>query len=271
MAMAEAPMPSRQDRLRRARDALGRLDARGGGNGQGDVLPLDGGGPIDRHVPDGGLSLGCLHEIVLADPRDGAGLGLAGWLLGQCARRSGGKPVLWVGESRCGPLVPQALAWLGVPDDRLVQVIPRAPADRLWALEEAARSPALAAVAGMLDRLDLTATRRLQLAAEAGGGACLLLRPSQGLTTSAAVTRWRPVAAPSRAVPLPGGMGVEPGVGMPVWDLALLRARGCPPAAWLVTPAGDRLQLLSPVAGTLGASASPRIGQGIAWPGRRAA
>ena len=49
------------------------------------------------------------------------------------------------------------------------------PAELLWAMEEALRSPALAGVVGEVDRLDLTAGRRLQLAAAAGGGVGFLL------------------------------------------------------------------------------------------------
>ena len=48
---------------------------------------------------------------------------------------------------------------------------------RLWALEEALRSPGLTAVLAEVDRLTLTQSRRLQLAAEAKGVTAFLLRP----------------------------------------------------------------------------------------------
>lgn len=270
-ASASSPSAGRANRLRRARETVRRLEGR---PGRADTVPrlsLDGGGPIDRHLPEAGLALGCLHEFVLPDGRDGAGLGLTAWLLGRLVARAGGKPVLWVDDPRSGPLLPQGLGWLGLAADRLVQVRAGPPVDRLWAMEEAARSPALAGVVGAVDRLDLTATRRLQLAAETGGGLCLLLRPARGLTTSTAVTRWQPTAAPSQPVPLPGDGGVEPGLGVPVWDLALMRARGAPPARWRVRPAGDRLIPVTPRPADAPLLPDRPPARILAWPGRRAA
>lgn len=281
----------RADRLRQARETVRRLEGRTTGSAIAPHLSLDQGGPIDQHLPDAGLALASLHELVLPDGRDGAGLGLAVWLLGQRVARTGGKPVLWVDTSRAGPLLPQGLRLLGLAPDRLVEVRARAAIDRLWTMEEAARSPALAAVVGVVDRLDLTASRRLQLAAEAGGGLCLLLRSAHDLGTSAAVTRWQATAAPSQPIPLSASLArsgaEEPGLGHPVWDLHLLRARGAPPAQWRVMPGDDGLLLPPPCSiPTIGTPdpglpadrptvpsplTPPVSGQVLPWPGRRAA
>ena len=76
------------------------------------------------------------------------------------------------------------------------------PAELLWAMEEALRSPALAGVVGEVDRLDLTAGRRLQLAAAAGGGVGLLLLRADRLAAavSTAALRWRVGAGPDRSL-----------------------------------------------------------------------
>ena len=68
----------------------------------------------------------------------------------------------------------------GLPMERLIMLrVPR-PIDALWACEEALKSRGVAVVIAELpeagDAADLTATRRLTLAARAGGGLGLLLR-----------------------------------------------------------------------------------------------
>src|SRR5205085_6193640 len=60
--------------------------------------------------------------------------------------------------------------------DNLLVVRPREKADELWALDQALRCPAVAAVWGPVGELDDRALRRLQLAAEEGRGLGLLLR-----------------------------------------------------------------------------------------------
>ena len=103
-------------------------------------------------------------------------------------------------------------------------------------MEEALRCPAVTGAVLVLppgqaagdDRLDLTATRRLQLAAEAGGALGLLLRPdAAGIAPSASTTRWR--IGPHPAAP---GAGLD----QPCWQLELLRAKaGRPGGPWIVT------------------------------------
>ena len=99
---------------------------------------------------------------------------------------------MWSGSGRRDELFAPGLAELGLAPERLIVVRARARAARLWALEEALRSPGLAAALAEVDRLSLTQSRRLQLAAEAKGVTALLLRPpGAGATPSAAATRWR--------------------------------------------------------------------------------
>ena len=71
---------------------------------------------------------------------------------------------------------PAAAVW-GIDLDRLILVRPRSARDELWASVQSLRSPAVAAVWGMIDRLDSRAFRRVQLAAQAGRTLGLLLRP----------------------------------------------------------------------------------------------
>jgi len=62
---------------------------------------------------------------------------------------------------------------------------------RLWAIDQSLRCPGVSAVLADASGLDMGGSRRLQLAAEAGGGLGLLARPPEEVKSlSAAATRW---------------------------------------------------------------------------------
>jgi protein ImuA len=213
------------------RAKLARLEAVGRGGGA--VLPLGLSG-IDRALPGGGLARGCLHELCGAADQ-GAALGFATVLLGRLMADGG--HVVWIGPRN--ELFAAGLVELGLAPERLIVVRARPRAARLWALEEALRSPGLAAALAEVDRLTLTESRRLQLAAEAQGVSALLLRPpGAGATPSAAATRWRIEAAPGQATPsaaTPGAAGGARRVfGPPHWRVSLLRCRGGRTGSWQV-------------------------------------
>jgi hypothetical protein len=131
--------------------------------------------------------------------------------------------VVWIGR-RCWPFL-QGLS----PDDRgvlLRQSIFIDPPDdmsRLWAIDLAARCPAVAAVVADGSRLNMAATRRLQLAAEAGSALVLCARPPGEIDhLSAATTRWRVRCASSADK-------------IPRWNVQLLRCKGMrPDGQWTV-------------------------------------
>jgi protein ImuA len=121
------------------------------------------------------------------------------------------------------------LAQLGLDPSRLVLVEAGKEKDALWALEEALRSQAKPAmVAGALEGgLDLTPSRRLNLAAAVHATPLAVLRSARASGTSAAATRWRVAAAPA-ARDLFGSFT------HPRWQVALERARNGRPGSWLI-------------------------------------
>ncbi|MDF1794503.1 MAG: hypothetical protein P1U88_21505 [Thalassobaculaceae bacterium] len=187
------------------------------------------------HLPEDGLALGRVHELVgeaRSEVRDAAVFGFACALLS----RFGTGAILWCARRANvlgGAPSARGLASLGLDPARVIFVDAEEEADRLWAMEEGLSVPGLAAVVAELDparRSEATASRRLQLAAEKSGVTGLILRPR--LTTSRGVgdrvpvaveTRWRITAAPS-----PYG----PHDVRPVWDVVLERARRGRPGAW---------------------------------------
>src|SRR4051812_36508547 len=142
------------------RARLARLDqGRSQGGTRESSLPLC--PAIDRHLPAGGLARAAVHEVLAADP--GAAAGFAALLLARAAAGGHGS-VLWIAEDP--DAWPPGLSRFGLsPADLVLVQVPR-PVDGLWAMEEGLRCPGVAGALLMLRDLDLTAARRLQLAAE---------------------------------------------------------------------------------------------------------
>ncbi|MGE0724045.1 MAG: ImuA family protein, partial [Alphaproteobacteria bacterium] len=210
-----------------ARGAVAALRARlrGMGTGIGPGVPL--GAPAIDRMLTGSLARRGIHEVAAEGEADvGAATGFLLALLGRLAPR---RPVLWCRAADPAAGVPYApgFAGAGIDPDRLLLLVARRPVEALWAAEEGLRAGRIAVVAE-LDALDLTASRRLQLAAEAGGGPGLVLRRrADRRMPSAALTRWRVAAAPGAA----DGAG---GVGRPRWRVALTRSRGGGEGEWVV-------------------------------------
>ena len=193
---------------------------------------------LDRHLPDGGLAIGALHEAAGTGPDTEHAAAAALFAAGALARLRG--PVLWALPR--DDLFAPALAGVGLHPDRLI--LAAAGKQVLSVMEEGLRHRGLAGVVGELEGpLTLTASRRLQLAAEASGVTAIVLRRARRhddpalAEPNAAVTRWRLTVLPS-APPLPQTprlhMPDMPGLGRARWRLDLLRCRGGDPATWIV-------------------------------------
>jgi protein ImuA len=111
-------------------------------------------------------------------------------------------------------------------------------AETLAALEDALRTRGVAVAVGEVERVSLTAGRRLQLACEARGSTALVLarrlygrrraRNEAKAEPAAALTRWR--IAPAPGVTAEG----EPGLGPPRWRARLERTRGGRTGGWIM-------------------------------------
>jgi protein ImuA len=216
------PAPDRRAVLERLRARLARLEGIGRGGSAVMALGLPG---IDGALPGGGLARGGLHEMCGA-PAHAAAVGFAAALLGRLMADGG--HAVWIGprDELFGP----GLAELGLAPERLIVVRARSRATCLWALEEALRSPGLAAALAEVDQLSLTQSRRLQLAAAAKGVTAFLLRPpGASATPSAAATRWQIAAAPSKAAG-----GPRRASGRPHWQVSLFRCRGGRIGSWRI-------------------------------------
>lgn len=123
---------------------------------------------LDAALPGGRLAAGAVHGVA-----GRAAYGFLVRLLGRRARR-----VLWVRPVGTADAVyPHGLKACGLDPAGLLLVTARTDAERLAAAEEGLRSGAVDAVVAEVGgrALTLTASRRLQLAAQAGGGFGFLL------------------------------------------------------------------------------------------------
>lgn len=260
--------------------ATGTVNRRGNDSARFDgvTAPLPFGVPdIDTHLPWGGLPVIGVHDIIETGPggamgthtrlhgqMGGSATAFIAVLLGALQRRGTHfdrvRPVLWIAPRRPSHenLYGPGLTAFGYDpfDARAGLILVRAGSATqiLWAMEEGLREPQLGAVIaemppGVLP--SLTASRRLQLAAEAGetlgllhGGHCVGQTASI-VPPSASFTRWRITSAAS-PMPEPTGLestGPEPtgrrsGTDPPLyqerprWRVELLRCRGAAPRQW---------------------------------------
>ncbi len=214
--------PSRTDRLAALRAEVRAIESACAG-GARECLPF-GVDAIDARLAGGGLATAALHEVAgaRAELSDDA----AGTLfIASIAARLDG-PILWALSRR--DLFAPGLALAGLGPSRILYAECGRDEDVLAVMEEGLRHGALAAVVGEIGRVGMASTRRLQLAAEEGGTAALMLKRWRRngedplLVPSAAVTRWRIACAPSEDLPVPG-------IGRPRWSLELARQRGGEP------------------------------------------
>jgi protein ImuA len=209
---------------------------------------------IDAVLPGGGLAYGALHEFAGggAGTIDGAAAALCA--AGIAARTKG--PIVWC-LTRPDLFFP-ALAQVGLHPDRVVFVESDREEDVLANMEEGLSFGGLGAVVGELVRLPMTASRRLQLAAERTGTMALAVRRWRRQTEAsdfgqptASTTRWRVSVKPSEELPVPG-------VGRARWYLELMRVKAGECAEFLVRACDDQGRLDLSTGSVDGSSSSHR-------------
>jgi protein ImuA len=224
--MVFAMLPADMEQLSRLRRALAKSEAL-----PEEVYPLALGVAEIDAVLGGGFARAALHELTATAVHLGAAAGFALTLASVASEQA--KQTLWIatdfGTLETGALYGPGLDQIGLSTERLIVVRVARPIDALFAAEEALKCRALSAVVAELSgEADLTATRRLGLAAREGGALGLLLRHKLSDAPSAAFTRWQVAAAPS----VPDEFG---GLGVTAFHLSLRRNRRGPCGAWTLS------------------------------------
>ena len=185
---------------------------------------------LQECLAEGGLAVGTLHEILADSHADrSSAVGFAATLMAAALAERPGH-AFFVSSKRAfrelGRPCGQGLRQVGIDPARLVLVEAGGDKDALWALEEILRSEACPAMAvgAVAGGLDLTTTRRLNLAAEARGCLLAVLRTARE-GASAAATRWKMRS-------LPAARDASGSIGPPRWRAVLERSRNGKPGSW---------------------------------------
>jgi protein ImuA len=229
---ATKPANDADNALTALRKAVARIEGFQADLGAAESRPLGFGvASLDRALA-GGLAPAALHEVTPAAMTDlGSAIGFALALAARAHRP--GRRVIWI-TTDFAALEAGGTYGLGcdlfglAARDLLVVRVARA-SDALWAFEEALKCRALSCAVAELPNdapaADLTATRRLTLAAREGGGFGFLLRHRASALTSAAETRWR-VSAHAATPDRFGGLGATS------FSLTLHKNRRGPTGRW---------------------------------------
>ncbi|PTM55134.1 ImuA family protein [Phreatobacter oligotrophus] len=229
-------MTARRDTLAALKGTLARLE-RGGmppasphaDLGPG-LVPL-GAASLDAAI-GGGIARAALHEVHAEAPIHVPAA--TGFTLGLARRTAPSGPLVWVRQrfidQEFGRPYGRGLAALGLDPSCVVLVRVKDAEEALKATLDAARCGAVGAIVaeiwGAPKILDLTASRRLSLAAAESGVTVLMTRAGAEPEPSAALSRWRVRGLASEAAE--GGLP-----GRPAFSVTLLRHRaGIPPRDW---------------------------------------
>ncbi|MFZ2154952.1 MAG: DNA repair protein [Bradyrhizobium sp.] len=210
----------------------------------------------------GGLALAAMHEVFAEGRQSAAATGFIAGLAGRAAAR---RPLVWVRqdftEIESGALSMSGLAELGF-DPRLVVTVRAADIDAaLRTAADALACDALGAVVlevwGETRQLDLVASRKLTLAAQASGVTGLVLRVAAEPQPSTAETRWivRAAHSPPAAASMPAALGSA--WGAPVFDAQLVRNRHGPVGRWIMEWKCDECLFEKPAAYPQPVAAAP--------------
>jgi protein ImuA len=205
----------------------------------------------------GGLALGAVHEVFTEAGRQSAAA--TGFVAGLAGRAAARRPLVWVRqdftEIESGALSMSGLAELGL-DPRLLVTVRAADVDSaLRTAADALACDALGVVVlevwGQARQLDLVASRKLTLAAQASGVTGLLLRMAAEPLPSTAETRWIVRAAHSPPASLWSAWGA------PVFDAQLVRNRHGPVGRWIMEWKCDECLFSKPAAYPQPVAAAP--------------
>lgn len=180
---------------------------------------------VERAFPDHTFPLGAVHEFISNAKENAAATnGFMAGLLGQLVKKG---TAVWVSNKRI--IYPPALKNYGIDPERIIFIDLWKQKEVLWAIEEALKCDAIAAVIGELSELSFTESRRLQLAVEQSKVTGFIHRyDPRSENVTACVSRWK-------IVPLSGNISDGlPGVGFSRWNVQLVKVRNGRPGSWQV-------------------------------------
>jgi len=181
-------------------------------------------GIINHSFPDSQFPLGVNHEFICNNNESlTASSGFIAGILSSLLQQGGA--VIWISSSQI--IFPPALVSFGIEPSQIIFIHLQNQKEILWTIEEALKCEGLTAVVGEASCIDMTISRRLQLASEQSRVTGFLLRNNpKHLNTTACVCKWQIEHLKSETE---DGL---PGVGFPRLGVELLKVRNGKPGSW---------------------------------------
>jgi len=191
-------------------------------------------GTINHSFPNAQFPVGVNHEFICNSPESlTASSGFIAGILSSMLQKGGA--AVWINSSQI--IFPPALVSFGIDPSQLIFI--HIKKDLLWTMEEALKCEGLTAVVGEIASVDLTSSRRLQLASEKSRVTGFLLRPHpRQLNTTACTCRWQVHPLQSKTT---NGL---PGVGFPCWQVELEKVRNGKPGSWQLEWSNGKFQVV---------------------------
>lgn len=189
-------------------------------------------GDVVTAFPNGVFPTRGIHEFISSTPEQSAASD--GFISGLLAvLMKSGTCCVWISTSR--KLFPASLRTFNVDPERIIFMDVSKEQDVLWIMEEALKCDGIAAVVAEIHTINLTESRRLQLAVEKNGVTGFILRKDERkAVNNMATARWK-------ITPLPSYSEEKmPGIGFPKWNVELLKVRNGNPGSWELCWMGDR-------------------------------
>ncbi|WP_439559028.1 ImuA family protein [Dyadobacter sp.] len=184
-------------------------------------------GSIENAFPHDVFPRVGMHEFTSYAPEEASATsGFIAAISGRLMKQDG--ICAWVSTKRT--IYPLALSQFGVAPDRVIFIDLKKEKDLLWTIEEALKCKGLSCVIGEIKDLNLTESRRLQLAVEDSRVTGFLHRVSPRTKNAiSSLCRWRIKPMPS------GGQELRlPGLGYPTWQVRIEKVRNGRPGKWLI-------------------------------------
>lgn len=190
------------------------------------VLPAIDLGPVNASFPNKTFPLGAVHEFLYDSAEDAAATsGFIAAMLGFVMKYNG----MVICVSKQQQLFPPSLSRFGINASNIIFIEVKKEKELLWVIEESLKCNGLCAVIAEANELNLTTSRRLQLAVEKSGVTGMIVRNTafiKNITSNSCITRWKISSLPSI------NDDELPGVGFPQWQVNLEKVRNGKPGIW---------------------------------------
>jgi len=180
-------------------------------------------GDINNSFPHNLFPVAAVHEFINDRVENIAVTkGFVSYVIGQLMQGTGIS--IWISSSQ--NVFPPSLKHFSIDPDKIVFIRVHKESELLWVMEEALKCEGIRAVVCDVSFLDMTSSRRFQLAVEKSGVTGFIVRSSAKENINACVARWKITSLASDP------FSKLPGVGFPRWNIELLRIRNGKPGEW---------------------------------------